>query len=164
MEVFHGSTLIVDTPLVGVGRRNLDFGLGFYVTTIRQQAVDWAQRPINKDLPQYLNCYDLDIDTILQSQYKYLKFESYNDEWLDFVIGNRHGEKLWADYDLIEGGIANDRVFNTIELYDAGLITREEALSRLRYEKPNNQVCLIRQELADKYITFKKAILLNDGK
>ena len=59
MEVFHGTTLIVDTPLVGVGRKNLDFGEGFYLTSIRQQAIDWAQRPINKDKPQYLNCYEL---------------------------------------------------------------------------------------------------------
>ena len=48
MEVFHGTTLIVETPLVGVGRKNLDFGEGFYLTNIRQQAIDWAQRPINK--------------------------------------------------------------------------------------------------------------------
>ena len=71
---------------------------------------------------------------------------------------------LWNNYDIVEGGIANDRVFNTIELYDAGLITREEALARLQYEKPNNQICLIRQELVDKYLVFKEAILLNDGK
>ena len=73
-------------------------------------------------------------------------------------------ERLWDDYDLVEGGIANDRIFNTIELYDAGLITREEALVRLRYEKPNNQICLIRQELVDKYLVFKEAVLLNNGK
>ena len=61
MKVFHGTTLIVDTPLVGVGRKNLDFGEGFYLTSIRQQAIEWAQRPINKEKPQYLNCYELDI-------------------------------------------------------------------------------------------------------
>lgn len=72
MEVFHGSTLIVDTPLVGVGRKNLDFGLGFYITNIRQQAIDWAQRPINTGKTQYLNCYDLDKDTILKENYRYL--------------------------------------------------------------------------------------------
>ena len=85
------------------------------------------------------------------TNYRYLKFGSYDDAWLDFVIGNRHGEMLWECYDLVEGGIANDRVFNTIELYDAGLITRDEALIRLQYEKPNNQICLIRQELIDKF-------------
>ena len=164
MEVFHGTTLIVDTPLVKVGRKNLDFGEGFYLTSIRQQAIDSAQRPINKGKSQYLNCYELDINEISINNYRYLKFEAYDDAWLDFVISNRHGEMLWNDYDLVEGGIANDRVFNTIELYDAGLITREEALARLRYEKPNNQICLIRQELVDKYLVFKEAILLNDGK
>ena len=164
MEVFHGTTLIVDTPLVKVGRKNLDFGEGFYLTSIRQQAIDSAQRPINKGKSQYLNCYELDINEISINNYRYLKFEAYDDAWLDFVISNRHGEMLWNDYDLVEGGIANDRVFNTIELYDAGLITREEALARLRYEKPNNQICLIRQELVDKYLVFKEAILLSNGK
>lgn len=164
MEVFHGTTLIFDSPLVGVGRKSLDFGEGFYLTNIRQQAIDWAQRPINKDKPQYLNCYELNINEITKDKYRFLKFEAYNDAWLDFVIGNRHGERLWDDYDLVEGGIANDRIFNTIELYDAGLITREEALVRLRYEKPNNQICLIRQELVDKYLVFKEAVLLNNGK
>ena len=118
MKVFHGTTLIVDTPLVGVGRKNLDFGEGFYLTSIRQQAIEWAQRPINKEKPQYLNCYELDICEISKNNYRYLKFGSYDDAWLDFVIGNRHGEMLWECYDLVEGGIANDRVFNTIELYD----------------------------------------------
>ena len=163
MEVFHGSTLIVDSPLVGVGRKDLDFGLGFYITDIRQQAIDWAQRPINNGKSQYLNCYELDKDNLVKESYRYMKFDSYNDEWLDFVIGNRHGEGLWKEYDLVEGGIANDRIFNTIELYDSGLITREEALNRLRYEKPNNQICIIRQELVDRYLLFKEAVLLNNG-
>ena len=44
MEVFHGTTLIVETPLVGVGRKNLDFGEGFYLTNIRQQAIDNGKR------------------------------------------------------------------------------------------------------------------------
>ena len=114
MEVFHGTTLIVETPLVGVGRKNLDFGEGFYLTNIRQQAIDWAQRPINKDKPQYLNCYELDINKISINNYRYLKFNAYDDAWLDFVIGNRHGEMQWNNYDLVEGGVANDRVFNTM--------------------------------------------------
>ena len=64
----------------------------------------------------------------------------------------------WKDYDIIEGGIANDRVFNTIELYDAGLITKEEALTRLKYEKPNNQICIITQQIVDDYLHFVEAI------
>ena len=46
-----------------------------------------------------------------------------------------------TDYDLVVGGVANDKVFNTVELFFDGLIDKTEAISRLRYEKPNLQIC-----------------------
>ena len=161
MKVYHGSTVTVEKPKLQYGRKNLDFGQGFYLTDMEQQAIDWAQRPINTGKPQYLNCYELDIQGIITSEYAYKIFETYNDEWLDFVLANRHGATLPVRYDVVKGGIANDRVFNTIELYDAGLITREEALSRLIYEKPNNQICILNQEIIDRHLTFITAKRLN---
>lgn len=47
-----------------------------------------------------------------------------------------------TDYDLVIGGVANDKVFNTVELFYDGLIDKAEAIRRLRYEQPNLQVCL----------------------
>lgn len=157
MNVFHGSTEIIRQPLANAGRRNLDFGTGFYVTDLREQAIFWANRPVNNNRPHWLNTYKLDLEGILNSGYRYLSFDSYDFEWLEFVVANRRGEERWQAYDLIEGGIANDRVFNTIELYAAGLTPREEALEKLRYEKPNNQLCLLRQELIDGYLHFVSA-------
>ena len=158
MKVYHGTTMIVDAPLVGIGRRNLDFGLGFYVTDIEEQAISWATRPVNGSKPNILNKYEFDKDGVLSAGYRYKIFESYDSEWLDFVVENRRGGIAWRDYDIIEGGIANDRVFNTIELYDAGLITKEEALTRLKYEKPNNQICIIAQQIVDDYLNFVEAV------
>lgn len=157
MKVYHGSTNIVDTPLVGVGRRNLDFGQGFYVTDLMEQAISWASRPLNEGKTQVLNIYELDMDDFLAERYNYKKFEAYDSEWLDFVIENRRGGGVWKEYDIVEGGIANDRVFNTIELYDAGLITKDVALERLQYEKPNNQICILNQKIADHYLHFIEA-------
>lgn len=157
MKVYHGSTNIVDTPLVGVGRRNLDFGQGFYVTDLMEQAISWASRPLNEGKTQVLNIYEFDMDDILAERYNYKKFEAYDSEWLDFVIENRRGGGVWKEYDIVEGGIANDRVFNTIELYDAGLITKDVALERLQYEKPNNQICILNQKIADHYLHFIEA-------
>ena len=154
MRVYHGSTVIVDAPLVGAGRRNLDFGLGFYVTDLEQQAVSWATRPFNSGRPGILNRYDLDIEAIISKGYHYKKYESYDAEWLDFVVSNRRGGTVWQKYDIIEGGIANDRVFNTIELYEANLISKEEALNRLKYEKPNNQICILNQKIVDNHLQF----------
>ena len=154
MNVYHGSTAIIRQPLANAGRRNLDFGFGFYVTDLRDQAVFWANRPVNNNRPHWLNIYELDMEGILKSEFRYLRFHTYDFEWLEFVVANRRGEERWQAYDLIEGGIANDRVFNTIELYAAGLTPRDEALEKLRFEKPNNQLCLLRQELIDRYLHF----------
>ncbi|MEG1545253.1 MAG: DUF3990 domain-containing protein [Tannerellaceae bacterium] len=157
MIVYHGSTQIVRKPLVNAGRHNLDFGPGFYITNLRAQAIYWANRPANAGQPHWLNIYQFDLEALHRDHYRHLQFAAYNYEWLEFVVANRRGEKRWQSYDLIEGGIANDRVFNTIELYLAGLTAREDALEKLRYEQPNNQLCLLRQEIIDHYLHFVSA-------
>lgn len=42
ITLYHGSNIAVPTPLAKIGRKNLDFGRGFYLTSIRKQAADWA--------------------------------------------------------------------------------------------------------------------------
>ena len=157
MRVFHGSTEIVDHPDVLSGRNNLDFGKGFYLTDLEAQAVSWASRPLNASKRKYLNIYELDLESVLASGYRYVKYSEYDGLWLDFVVSNRKGGDGWRKFDVIEGGIANDRVFNTIELYSSGLITKDEALQRLVYEKPNNQICILNQSVADGYLSFVEA-------
>ena len=63
------------------------------------------------------------------------RFESYSEEWLDFIL-TCHREMDNSDYDIVAGGVANDKVFNTIELCFENLIDKKEALRRLRYEEP----------------------------
>ena len=149
--------MIVEHPLVNVGRKNLDFGNGFYLTDLEEQAVLWDSRPINKGKGQFVNEYEFDNDATLNGEFRYLKFDAYNLDWLNFVVSNRKGGNEWTQYDIIEGGIANDRVFNTIELYSDGLISDKEALQRLIYEKPNNQICLLNQTIIDRHIRFIQA-------
>ncbi len=157
MKVFHGSTSIVDKPLANIGRNLLDFGKGFYLTTLEAQAISWASRPLNQGKQKYLNIYELDFSAVVNEGYKYLHFNEYNAEWLNFVISNRKGGSDWRQFDIVEGGIANDRIFNTIELYSSGLISENEALQRLIYEKPNNQICVLNQNIIDNHLTFVEA-------
>lgn len=90
-------------------------------------------------------------------------FASYDEEWLDFVTANRKGG-ITVEYDAVEGGIANDKVFETVDLYIGGLINKEEALRRLAYEKPNHQICILNQEIIDKYVEYidSKRIKIDD--
>lgn len=154
IKVYHGGTEAIEKPRADVGRPNLDFGPGFYVTDMRQQAVDWAKRvgDRRKTTP-LLNSYMLDRDAIIGS-YKCKIFTEYDGEWLDFIVDSRNGKKPWETYDYIEGGVANDRVIDTISLYMSDLMTREKALEKLSEHRPNNQMCLLNQEIIDKYLIF----------
>jgi len=69
----------------------------------------------------------------------------------------RAGSDIYLENDIIIGGIADDKVYNTIELYEDNLIKKEEALKRLRYYKPNNQICIVNQEIIDKYLTYEES-------
>lgn len=159
LTVYHGSTSSVEQPLAGVCRPNLDFGVGFYVTRMEEQAVRWALRTadVRHQADAWLNTYLLDIDVCRTAPYRYRYFENYNAEWLDFVVACRQGDVLWQGYDIIEGGIADDRVIRTIDLYIRGDYTREEALSRLVHQEPNNQICIINQEIIERHLSFKES-------
>lgn len=87
-----------------------------------------------------------------------LHFESYSEEWLDFILACRRGEDA-TDYDIVIGGVANDKVFNTVELFFEGLIDKTEAIRRLRYEQPNLQVCL-RSQKSLEYLVYEGSELV----
>ena len=94
MIVFHGSNMEVATPFVHLGRNNLDFGKGFYVTTLPKQAARWAEtivrlRPRGAAI---INKYELDYEGIKNAGFAILSFAEYNEEWLDFIVANRNGE------------------------------------------------------------------------
>lgn len=152
--VYHGGTNIIEHPLCRFGRANLDFGQGFYVTDIRLQAVEWAINVAHRRMEKpLLNRYLLQQDAIIANG-RALIFSAYDVNWLEFVVANRQGQNRAGAYDYIEGGIANDRVIDTVNLYMAGLMTQETALTRLSEHQPNNQICLLNQSLTDQYLVF----------
>lgn len=138
MILYHGSFVEVAKPDLVHSRSNVDFGCGFYVTPLREQAVKWCGKFKRRGREGIISSYVYDV--CRENELKILKFDSYSEEWLDFILNCRR-EKDTTDYDLIVGGVANDRVFNTVELFFDGLIDKTEAINRLRYEKPNLQIC-----------------------
>ena len=61
---------------------------------------------------------------------------------------------------IIEGGIADDQVFDTIDLYFSGVYSYEQALDQLRFKKPNHQVCITSQKVLDECLHFVESIKL----
>lgn len=154
MKVYHASKFIIESPDIYHSRDLLDFGKGFYLTSLVEQAKNYAQRFLFQGDKAYLNHYNLDEN--LDNKFNIKEFGDYNEEWLDFVTLCRLG-KLSSKYDMITGGIADDKVFNTVDLYFSGNISKEEALKRLKFIHPNHQICILNQELINKHLHFLKS-------
>lgn len=151
MTVYHASNFIIESPDIYHSRDFLDFGKGFYLTSLIEQAKKYAQRFLYQGDKAYLNHYNLDEN--LDNKFNIKEFGDYNEEWLDFVTLCRLG-KLSSKYDMITGGIADDKVFNTVDLYFSGNISKEEALKRLKFIHPNHQICILNQDILNKHLHF----------
>lgn len=138
MILYHGSFLTITKPDLLHSRMTVDFGCGFYLTPLYEQAVKWCGKFKRRGKDGIISKYKYDEKR--KTELKILGFDSYSEEWLDFVLNCRRGKDS-TDYDLVVGGVANDKVFNTVELFFDGLIDKKEAIKRLRYEKPNLQFC-----------------------
>ena len=161
MTLFHGSYIEIKTPLANVGRRNLDFGQGFYLTKVEKQAHDWAEAIAGKrgrKVSPVMSVYNFDRIRALNDNIKFKIFESYNLEWLQFVVNCRNGRDVYSEYDVVEGGVADDKVIDTVEDYEKGIITAEQAIGQLLKKDVNHQICILNQNVIDKYITFIKSI------
>ncbi len=146
MKLYHSSNVSIEQPDTKHSRLYLDFGRGFYLTSLHEQAVRYAQRFKRRGQKAWLNTYDF---TCEESMWNVKRFESYNKEWLDFVAQCRDGMDV-GDYDMVVGGVANDRVIITLDRYFSGEISQEEALGMLRFKKPNIQYCIRSERMLKK--------------
>lgn len=153
MKLYHASTVQVSSPDTVHSRNYLDFGRGFYLTSIKEQAIKDGERFIRRGKTAWLNTYEFSAN---MEEWEILQLEQYDKQWLDFVAACRKGYQV-GDYDMVIGGIANDRVIETLDRYFAHKISQEEALQRLIYEKPNIQYCIRSERMLQECLTFKKS-------
>lgn len=129
--LYHGSTQIVEYPEIRTARFHKDFYYGFYCTLFAEQAKRWAVR---FDGAGIMNEY---IYTPNESM-KILKFSEMTEEWLDFIVSCRLGQS--HDYDIVEGPMANDTIFNYVQNFTDGKITREAFWELAKYKRPTHQI------------------------
>lgn len=157
ITLYHGSYVDVPNPLVKIGRKRVDFGQGFYLTSLRQQAETWAKTITGRKgrkTQAIVSSYTLDYDSIRTAGYRIKIFNTYNLEWLEYVVDCRQGGNLQNMYDIVEGGVANDNVIDTVEDYENNIITAEQALGQLKYKAVNHQLCILNQEIIDLYLHY----------
>ena len=129
--LYHGSRQIVEFPEVRIARFNKDFYYGFYCTLFLEQAKRWAVRFDNGGvINEYVYVPD---DTL-----KILKFPEMTEEWLDFIVSCRLGKP--HDYDIVEGPMANDTIFNFVQNFADGKISREAFWALAKFKRHTHQI------------------------
>ena len=131
LEIYHGSSQIVEYPELKIGKYTKDFYWGFYCTIMPKQAERWALRNIHSSI---VNVYKFEPKEHL----KYKRFEKMTDEWLDFIAMCRSGG--CHDYDIVEGPMADDTIYNYVEDFLSGDITREAFWELAKFRHPTHQI------------------------
>ena len=154
MIIYHGSNLVVEKPKLIAQNRYLDFGYGFYTTTNKAQAISFADKVYkrkNEGIKQ-VSIYEIDEEKLF-AECSVLRFDSANEEWLDFVAENRSGNYEGKVYDVIYGPVANDDVYTTFTLYQAGALSKEQTLETLKIKKLYDQM-VFTSEKALSFLNF----------
>lgn len=160
MILYHGSNITVESPKLIKQNRFLDFGFGFYTTTNKDQAINFAKKVTEKRKKgtPTVNIYEIDED-IAFSECHLLKFDFPDEKWLDFVALNRQGIDSDKEYDLIFGAVANDDVYRTLALYMSGLLIRKQTLEALKIKTLYNQL-VFSTEKSLQYLHFQRSLFV----
>jgi hypothetical protein len=162
MTLFHGGIVVVNTPEIIKTEYGRDFGTGFYTTDIKEQSVRWALRKARiekrkKDnVKAIISMYEFDEKNYEDLQV--IHFPEPSATWLEMVCKCRSNSQYVHGYDMVTGKIANDTVGETVSYVVRGIMRREDALERLKFEKINNQICFATEKALSflRYIGFEE--------
>jgi len=151
--------MVVEKPILVPNQRRLDFGVGFYTTSNKEQAEQFtfhvARR--TKTDTRFVSVFDYD-ESKGSASLKTLRFSHPNEEWLDFVQQNRLQGDSGSEYDLVIGPVANDDVFATLQLFFLEILTREQTLEALKIKELYDQ-CVFKTEKAILCLNYIKSYI-----
>lgn len=129
--LFHGSRVVVEYPEIRVQKYHKDFYWGFYCTDLEKQTVRWATKFGRTGV---VNVYTFDDRADLSVK----RFPEMSDEWLDFIAACRAGTP--HDYDVVEGPMADDTVFNYVQSFLDGEISQSAFWELAKFKYPTHQI------------------------
>ena len=146
MILYHGSDVEVKDPRIIRSEKGRDFGCAFYLTPIKEQAERMAMRKrrMNRSSSAVVSVFKWDEKEL--SKLKYKLFNNPDLEWLDMIIECRTNPYFEHGYDIVEGKIADDAVGETILFVIDGILKKEDALERLKFQKINSQIAFCSEE------------------
>ena len=163
MIVYHGSNIKIGSIDLKKCRPHRDFGRGFYVTKFRKHAENMAKIIGRKNKNEgIITEFEYSENAFTQSICKIKHFDSYDEEWLDFVVLNRNEDNIEPvhEFDIVEGPVADDKVQNRIGHYLSGNINKKDFLEELKWHEETHQICFCTEGALQtlKRIDYRKQI------
>jgi hypothetical protein len=134
MMLYHVCFNVIKEPDIHFGRKNADFGQGFYLTDNEEFANRWAGE--RKGEETIVNTYELDTKGLE------IKHYTRDKEWFGYIYGNRNGKADEQTADVIIGPIANDTIYNTNGIVTSGFLAPEEAMQLLLIGPEYSQIAI----------------------
>ena len=149
MNLYHGSTVTVRKPSLRPGRLNADSGKGFYTTSQLEQAVRWAHiKQEREDASRaVVSEFEFDESLLGNADWNIRRFTGADEAWLLFVADCR--KSRGHEYDLVQGPVANDKVFTTVNLFESGVLSAEAAILQLKAYKTYDQLSFHSKRVLD---------------
>ncbi len=134
MRLYHVGFEEIKKPDIYHGRKNADFGQGFYMTADLEFAHRWARE--KKGSQTIINFYDLDTSNLKIKQFARDRL------WVEYIFANRSLNIGNDDADVIVGPIANDTLLDTFGIIGSGFLSDDEALGLLLIGPEYKQVVI----------------------
>lgn len=170
MILYHGSEKIIEKPVFGAGKRNNDYGSGFYCTEDYELAMEWA---VDENRDGFVNSYDFNLESTnmrildLSNGYSVLSWIAILLENRNFDVSSpiaREAKKYildnfapsYQEYDVIKGYRADDSYFSFARDFLNNTISIEQLGAAMKYGNLGEQI-VIKSERAFSELLFSRA-------
>ena len=140
LRLYHGTNYDFSTVDLSNAKDKRDFGKGFYLTTLQNQAKDWADTLFARFGGDGIFVYEFEFEVKKELNIK--QFKGISEDWLNFIRDNRIGGGIQHSFDIVWGAVANDRTNRTLALFVEGIYSTKEAIRKLRSNKLNDQISI----------------------
>ena len=168
MLLYHGSNVEVRNPDFSLSKRYLDFGIGFYLTSNEEQAVQFSHKVVLRESKKRnpvgsatVTTYEFDL-VWAYDNLNVLEFARASDNWFDYIISNRLGIDLSVESDIVIGPVANDDVYKVVDSFESGMLSRTAAIDALKIKELFNQYTL-KTEASLKLLRFVSSRVYSEG-
>ena len=155
ITLYHAGVEVIEKPDIHHGRKNADFGQGFYTIDNRDFACRWVTEKSGCDV--IINKYEIDESSLKIKELK------RDESWFEYIFSNRRVRPdVYSEYDLITGPISNDTIFDSFGIITSGFLNSKEAMKLMMIGLCFRQVVLKSQRAADNLKFLSSEVLSKD--